>query len=173
VATCSLESLEEDVPPDYRYLPGDVGGALEIADYCPYYRKFSQASGRTGNCTDPSNQPDSSTGGRFAGEDVYGEGYGAGSVCLRQGRPWRKSYPQGASTRTISIPSYGGGCYQTQCLDGEGVYVGVRDFVFECQCEGQELVVDVIDCDSNNYKGSVVCPACSSVCGDSCPSPGI
>ena len=52
------------------------------------------------------------TGGSFIGEDTYAETYGPDSVCLLQRRAWEKSYPTESGTRTISVPSYGGGCYK-------------------------------------------------------------
>jgi leishmanolysin-like peptidase len=170
IARCNLVTLPDDVIADYRYLSGNSGGSLEIADYCPYYRQFQYASGRTGNCTNPLNQPDPSTNSDFVGEDVFGETYGPSSTCLRQGRTWAKRFRDGRSLRTLSLETYGAGCYEVECSRSDGVTVYVRGVPFQCECEGQELVVDVVDCDFT-FTGSIICPSCSSLCGDACPSP--
>lgn len=167
VAICSLGTLDEDVPADFRYLPDDVGGSLEIADYCPYFRGITRQSGRTGNCTNSMNQPDDSTN---PGEDVFGETYGGDSVCLEQGRGWQKITDNSGRKSTLSVGTYGGGCYETECSADDGLTVYVRGAPFQCECEGQELVVDVTICQTT-YRGSIVCPSCSSVCdANLCPS---
>ena len=54
-------------------------------------------------------------GSIFRGEDVFGEKYGPNSVCLQQGRGWEKMFTTGTrTTSTLSVGSFGGGCYEVR-----------------------------------------------------------
>ena len=43
---------------------------------------------------------------------MFGETYGGDSVCLEQGRAWQKITDNGGRQSTLSVRTYGGGCYE-------------------------------------------------------------
>ena len=43
---------------------------------------------------------------------MFGETYGGDSVCLEQGRGWQKITDNSGRKSTLSVGTYGGGCYE-------------------------------------------------------------
>ena len=64
-----------------------------------------------------------------SGEDVFGETYGPDSICLQQGRTWEKVIIRDNGVRsTLSVGTYGGGCYEVYIIQ---LFGGVEcDLVF-------------------------------------------
>uniref|UniRef100_A0A3Q4BU29 Leishmanolysin-like peptidase n=1 Tax=Mola mola TaxID=94237 RepID=A0A3Q4BU29_MOLML len=137
------------------------GGAVEIADFCPFSQEFSwHLSGeyqRNSFCRVSENQPD-----RWRN---YGaEQYGPDSVCLYQ----KSAFVMEQCTRKMTYPDWGSGCYKVAC-SAQGLLVFVQDRSFLCVRKGQPLSVSVRVNDWV-YNGVLVCPACSDFCDD-CPLP--
>ncbi|CAG13297.1 unnamed protein product [Tetraodon nigroviridis] len=81
------------------------GGAVEIADFCPFSQEFSWHLGgefqRSSFCRLAQNQPDLLRN--------YGaEQYGPDSVCLYQ----RSAFVMEQCTRRLTYPDWGSGCYK-------------------------------------------------------------
>ena len=180
VALCNLRKYDRSLPEEYQYfnhlLARDTesrprhtgarrdtivrdtmsyGGAVALADYCPFYQKFTltgtDASKRETTCTIAANAP--------ADEDNYAlEDYSTGSKCIEQGRPWRAK--KELLTRTML--DWGSGCYKFQC--NGGLQIEVSNRMYYCQHKGQHLEVSGT---LNKWliNGSLVCPSCEEFCG--------
>ena len=177
VALCNLRKYSRAIPEEYQYfnhLPisetnhysaksQDVvirdtaayGGAVPLADYCPFFQKFTltgtDGAKRETTCMMPENAP--------ARKDNYAlESYGAGSKCFEQGRQWlaKKEF----LTRTMV--DWGSGCYKFHC-DG-GLQVEVDGQLYTCHGKGQQIDVfgSLKDWEIN---GSLICPSCEEFCG--------
>lgn len=171
VAVCNLQKYPQALPLEYQYFDqisgvetselALYGGAVEIADFCPFGQEFSwHLSGeyqRSSYCRIQENQPD-------AWRNYGAEQYGANSVCLYQKAPFTMEQ----CTRRMTYPDWGSGCYKTSCSDG-GLMVWVQEQPFVCVRAGQLLDVSVRYNDWV-YSGMLVCPACSDFCS-SCPAP--
>uniref|UniRef100_A0AAQ4QX24 Leishmanolysin-like peptidase n=1 Tax=Gasterosteus aculeatus aculeatus TaxID=481459 RepID=A0AAQ4QX24_GASAC len=171
VAVCNLQKYQQELPHEYQYfdripdVPPDqvamFGGAVEIADFCPFSQEFSwHLSGeyqRNSYCRVPENQPD--------WRRNYGaEQYGPDSVCVYQ----KSAFTMEQCTRRMTYPDWGSGCYQVRC-SSRGLEVLVQDQSFLCARSGQQLSVSVRVNDWV-YNGVLVCPPCSHFCDD-CPLP--
>ncbi|XP_030642969.1 leishmanolysin-like peptidase [Chanos chanos] len=171
VAVCNLQKYPQALPLEYQYfdnIPGipaedlpAYGGAVEIADFCPFSQEFSwHLSGeyqRSSYCRVQENQPDS--------ERNYGaEQYGPQSVCLYQ----RSAFVMEQCTRRMTYPDWGSGCYRVSC-SAQGLVVWVLDQSFLCVRTGQLLSVNV-RLNQWVYSGVLVCPSCSDFC-TGCPLP--
>ncbi|XP_075037350.1 leishmanolysin-like peptidase [Mixophyes fleayi] len=169
VAICNLQKFPKSLPPEYQYfdeIPGvpvpDLpyyGGAVEIADFCPFTQEFSwHLSGeyqRSSDCTMSQNQPASSRN--------YGaERYGPDSACLEQQSP----FVMDKCTKRMSYPDWGSGCYQVSCVP-EGLQVWVEDYPYLCTRAGQILPVSA-QINGWFYEGNLICPSCWDFC-DVCP----
>uniref|UniRef100_A0A8C5MYD8 Leishmanolysin-like peptidase n=1 Tax=Leptobrachium leishanense TaxID=445787 RepID=A0A8C5MYD8_9ANUR len=137
VAICNLQHFSRVLPQDYQYfdeIPGVAaedlpyyGGAVEIADFCPFTQEFSwHLSGefqRSSDCTISDNQP--------APSRNYGaERYGPGSACLEQ----RSAFIMEQCLKRMSYPDWGSGCYQVWSVPGSvrprGVYAPLTALPF-------------------------------------------
>uniref|UniRef100_H3DPZ1 Leishmanolysin-like peptidase n=1 Tax=Tetraodon nigroviridis TaxID=99883 RepID=H3DPZ1_TETNG len=171
VAVCNLQKHPEQLPPEFQYFDRipDVadsqlpffGGAVEIADFCPFSQEFSWHLGgefqRSSFCRLAQNQPDLLRN--------YGaEQYGPDSVCLYQ----RSAFVMEQCTRRLTYPDWGSGCYKVSCSGG-GLVVFVQDRSFLCQHQGQLLSVSV-RLGGWVYSGVLLCPACELFC-ERCPLP--
>lgn len=169
MAICNLQRFPQRLPQEYQYfddipgvLPLDLshyGGAVEIADFCPFTQEFSwHLSGeyqRSSDCTLAQNQPATSRN--------YGaERYGPDSACLEQ----RSVFVMEQCMKRMSYPDWGSGCYQVSCSP-EGLQVWVEDSPYLCTRSGQILTIRA---NSNGwyYEGDLVCPPCPDFC-DMCP----
>uniref|UniRef100_A0A8C6SCF9 Leishmanolysin-like peptidase n=1 Tax=Neogobius melanostomus TaxID=47308 RepID=A0A8C6SCF9_9GOBI len=171
VAVCNLQKYPQPLPLEYQYFDQipDVsaeqlpffGGAVEIADFCPFSQEFSwHLSGeyqRNSYCRVSENQPD-------WWRNYGAEQYGPNSVCLYQ----KTAFVMEQCTRKMSYPDWGSGCYKVSC-SAQGLVVHVGDQRFLCLRKGQPLSVSVRANDWV-YNGVLVCPACHDFCDD-CPLP--
>lgn len=177
VALCNLRKYYRALPEEYQYFnhlpisernPDEVepvglvirdtasyGGAVPLADYCPFYQKFTltgtDGARRETTCTMEENAP--------AMPDNYAlEHYGPGSKCIEQGREWLAK--KGYLTRTMV--DWGSGCYKYHC-DG-GLQVEVAGEFYTCHHKGQHLDISG---SLNDWKinGSLICPSCEEFCG--------
>ncbi|CAB1328724.1 unnamed protein product [Coregonus sp. 'balchen'] len=171
VAVCNLQKYPQDLLLDYQYFDhipevsvmdlASYGGAVEIADYCPFSQEFSwHLSGeyqRNSYCRVQENQPDS-------WRNYGAEQYGPDSVCLYQ----KTAFIMEQCTRRMTYPDWGSGCYKMSCST-QGLTVWVQDTAYQCVRTGQLLSVSVRINDWV-YNGVLVCPACSDFCS-ACPLP--
>ncbi|XP_022075278.1 leishmanolysin-like peptidase isoform X2 [Acanthochromis polyacanthus] len=171
VAVCNLQKYPQELPLEYQYFERipDVaadqlsffGGAVEIADYCPFSQEFSwHLSGeyqRNSYCRVSENQPD-------WWRNYGAEQYGPESVCLYQ----KSAFVMEQCTRKMTYPDWGSGCYKVSC-SSQGLTVFVQDRSFQCSRKGQLLSVSVRVNDWV-YNGVLICPACTDFCDD-CPLP--
>uniref|UniRef100_A0A8C7I5N3 Leishmanolysin-like peptidase n=1 Tax=Oncorhynchus kisutch TaxID=8019 RepID=A0A8C7I5N3_ONCKI len=171
VAVCNLQKYPQDLPLDYQYFDhipevsvmdlASYGGAVEIADYCPFSQEFSwHLSGeyqRNSYCRVQENQPD-------WWRNYGAEQYGPDSVCLYQ----KTAFVMEQCTRRMTYPDWGSGCYKISCST-QGLTVWVEDTAYQCMRTGQLLSVSVRVNDWV-YNGVLVCPACSDFCS-ACPLP--
>ncbi|KAJ8352702.1 hypothetical protein SKAU_G00241780 [Synaphobranchus kaupii] len=171
VAVCNLQKYPQELPLEYQYFDHVVGvpqtdlafygGAVEIADYCPFSQEFSwHLSGayhRSSNCRVLENQPDS-------WRNYGAEEYGPDSVCVYQRSPF---VMEQCATR-MTYPDWGSGCYKTSC-SAQGLTVWVQATPFLCAHAGQLLTVNV-RISQWVYSGMLICPACSDFCS-TCPLP--
>ncbi|KAM5152244.1 leishmanolysin-like peptidase [Mantella aurantiaca] len=169
VAICNLQRFPQRLPQEYRYfdtIPGvssadlpHYGGAVEIADFCPFTQEFSwHLSGeyqRSSDCTLAQNQP-------AASRNYGAERYGPDSACLEQ----RSAFVMEQCMKRMSYPDWGSGCYQVNCSP-EGLQVWVEDSLYLCTQAGQILTVST-NINGWFYEGHLVCPPCTDFC-DMCP----
>uniref|UniRef100_A0A3B4HBH0 Leishmanolysin-like peptidase n=1 Tax=Pundamilia nyererei TaxID=303518 RepID=A0A3B4HBH0_9CICH len=171
VAVCNLQKYPQELPLKYQYFERipDVaadqlsffGGAVEIADYCPFSQEFSwHLSGeyqRNSYCRVSENQPD-------WWRNYGAEQYGPDSVCLYQ----KSAFVMEQCTRKMTYPDWGSGCYKVSC-SAQGLMVFVQDRSFLCVRKGQLLSISV-RVNEWVYNGVLICPACTDFCDD-CPLP--
>ncbi|KAM4697940.1 leishmanolysin-like peptidase [Rhinophrynus dorsalis] len=169
VAICNLQRFPKPLPQEYQYfdsIPGVVteelahyGGAVEIADYCPFAQEFRwHLSGefqRSSDCRSAENQPSSS-------KNYGAESYGPASACLEQ----RSAFVMEQCAKRVSYPDWGSGCYQVSCSP-DGLLVWVYDSPYLCTRSGLVLTINV-QINGWHYDGKLVCPSCWDFC-DSCP----
>ncbi|XP_035507137.1 leishmanolysin-like peptidase isoform X2 [Scophthalmus maximus] len=171
VAVCNLQRYTHHLPQEYQYfdqIPGVsadqlsfFGGAVEIADFCPFSQEFSwHLSGeyqRNSYCRVSENQPD---WWRNYGAELYGPD----SVCVKQ----KSAFVMEQCSRKMTYPDWGSGCYKVSC-SSQGLVLLVQDRSFLCSRRDQQLSVSVRVGDWV-YNGVLLCPACSDFC-DHCPLP--
>ncbi|XP_075687136.1 leishmanolysin-like peptidase, partial [Rhinoderma darwinii] len=169
VAICNLQRFPKSLPQEYQYfdhIPGvpqeDLayyGGAVEIADFCPFTQEFSwHLSGeyqRSSDCTMSQNQP-------AAARNYGAERYGPESVCVEQ----RSAFVMGQCSKRMSYPDWGSGCYQVSCAP-EGLQIWLEEIPYLCSRAGQVIAVGTRITEWF-YEGKLVCPSCRDFC-DFCP----
>lgn len=138
LALCNLIPYKKSLPHQFRYfnhLPGVssegasyYGGAVELADFCPYSQEFewklsNNTTRRDSRCELEENNRD--------GEDTL-EVYGPYSMCFDFPKPWTER--QCGRMRVIS--HYMAGCYEKKCDNGT-LYVGAyNSTLYPCGREG-------------------------------------
>lgn len=175
VAFCNLVTYSGPLPSEYQYFTstsgvqwsGDyqrLGGAVELADYCPYLQEFiwrdKEESIRDSRCYLAGNVPVGSA-------NFYGEYFGSDSVCVNHGSSW--SFRQ--CNRLIYPTHHGSGCYRFECSNTAGLVLYVNGMSYQCLQAGHRIRVRYA---SKHYlhDGSIVCPYCPNVCqskGVVCP----
>lgn len=175
VAFCNLVTYSGPLPPEYQYFTatsgvqwsGDyqrLGGAVELADYCPYLQEFiwrdQEESIRDSRCYLAGNVPVGSA-------NFYGEYFGSDSICVNHGSSW--SFQQ--CNKLIYPTHHGSGCYRFECSNTAGLVLYVNGMSHQCLQAGQRIRVRYA---SKHYlhDGSIVCPYCPDVCqskGVVCP----
>nr|XP_033801008.1 leishmanolysin-like peptidase isoform X2 [Geotrypetes seraphini] len=169
VAVCNLQKFPKRLPQEYQYfdqlngVPAEelpyYGGAVEIADFCPFSQEFSwHLSGRYqrgSDCRVPENQPDLS-------RNYAAETYGPSSVCLIQ----KSAFTMEQCTKKLTYPDWGSGCYQISC-SSQGLKIWFRATAYLCSRAGQILEIS-IEMNDWVYTGNLICPACLDFC-ESCP----
>ena len=172
LALCNLVKYTSGLPREFRYFDrlgkaavkdiSTYGGAVELADFCPFYQKFTltDESGRKRGttCTLHENAPE--------GDKNYAlEAYSSGSKCVQHGRHWTAR--KGLLTRTML--DWGSGCYRYKCEE-KGLILMISGKEYLCSHEGKRLEIHGL---MNNWKvnGSLICPACEEFCqgADHCP----
>uniref|UniRef100_A0A4W5MQY3 Leishmanolysin-like peptidase n=1 Tax=Hucho hucho TaxID=62062 RepID=A0A4W5MQY3_9TELE len=173
VAVCNLQKYPQDLPLDYQYFDqipdvsvrdvASYGGAVEIADYCPFSQEFSwHLSGeyqRNSYCRVQENQPGNIH--FLLSEAVH-------SLEGLQNSRNIHNIPRFSRNTSWRIPSWMIPCWNVPCSPS-GLTVWVQDTAFQCVRSGQLLRVSVRVNDWV-YNGVLVCPACSDFCS-ACPLP--
>ncbi|KAM9305743.1 LOW QUALITY PROTEIN: leishmanolysin-like peptidase [Gastrophryne carolinensis] len=158
VAICNLQRFPQRLPLEYQYFDtipgvaleeaGHYGGAVEIADFCPFTQEFTwHLSGeyqRSSDCTMTQNQP-------AASRNYGAERYGPHSACLEQRQPFIMEQ----CMKRMTYPDWGSGCYQVSCSPG-GLQVWVQDSAYLCARAGHILTVDALINDW--FYEDLVCP---------------
>uniref|UniRef100_A0A8C8EW46 Leishmanolysin-like peptidase n=1 Tax=Oncorhynchus tshawytscha TaxID=74940 RepID=A0A8C8EW46_ONCTS len=191
VAVCNLQKYPQDIPLDYQYFDhipdvsvrdiASYGGAVEIADYCPFSQEFSwHLSGeyqRNSYCRVQENQPGnihfllalflplgaSDPAGPWT---MYSETVHSLEGLQNSGNI--HNIPRFSRNPSWRIPSWMIPCWSMSCST-QGLTVWVQDTEFQCVHTGQLLRVSVRVNDWV-YNGVLVCPACSDFCS-ACPPP--
>lgn len=167
LALCNLVKYTSELPNEFRYFDrlGQIpvkdistyGGAVELADFCPFYQKFTltEEGGRKRGttCTIPENMPEPKK--NFALEK-----FGRGSKCVEHGRHWIAK--KDLLTRTML--DWGSGCYDYQCTD-KGLKLLVGDKEYLCTKPNEKMEVNGL-MNGWSVNGSLVCPRCQDFCGD-------
>ena len=167
LALCNLVKYASEIPNEFRYFDrlGQVpvkdihtyGGAVELADFCPFYQKFTltEEDGRKRGttCTVKENSPSQN-------KNYALESYSAGAKCVEHGRHWVAK--KDVLTRTML--DWGSGCYDFDCtMHGLFLTVGNKRFL----CDQPNKKIEVIDkMDGWVVNGSLVCPSCHDFCGN-------
>ncbi|KAA0715559.1 Leishmanolysin-like peptidase [Triplophysa tibetana] len=171
VAVCNLQNFSRALPPEYQYfdhiagVPEEdlsaYGGAVEIADYCPFSQEFSWHVGgeyqRSSYCRIQENQP-------AVWRNYGAEQYGPGSVCLYQ----KSAFVMEQCAKRMTYPDWGSGCYKVSCTT-QGLSVWVQNESYSCARAGQAISVSVW-MNGWVYNGQLICPVCADFCSD-CPLP--
>lgn len=174
VALCNLQKYSRFLPKEYQYFnhlsrnessrslitdTRSFGGSVSLADYCPFYQKFSLTKSdhneRETACRVPDNSPDYL--------DNYAlEYYGQESKCVEQARQWTAQ--KGQLTRTML--DWGSGCYKYSCLDGI-LYIIVAGKRYKCIKRGHILHINGT-LGQWSIIGSLRCPECKEFCPGRC-----
>ncbi|KAL5517551.1 hypothetical protein EMCRGX_G003113 [Ephydatia muelleri] len=129
---CNLRKLSEVLPRDYQYLGTDIGGALPIYDYCPFYNAAR-------------------------GINFLGETYGPGSSCLLEGKKgWSVTTVSTGKVIVRDPNNYGAGCYQVSTTKGITT-VTVLNTAYKCSQRGQQIDISIV-LNGLKYEGSILCP---------------
>ena len=173
VAKCNLIKYDNLLPREYRYFnsipgvssaEGFYGGAVDLADYCPYFMAFTWTQKGTevhsSSCsTRQSTQSQS--------KNVALETYGRRSLCFEQERKWTR---WNCSLRWT--PSdWGSGCYEYLCQT-DVFKIKIEGYEFKCFHKGQRISI-AIERGAWKYSGVLICPSCDEVCYNSsitCPA---
>ncbi|XP_019856355.1 PREDICTED: leishmanolysin-like peptidase [Amphimedon queenslandica] len=140
ISICNLKTdLGLSLPQEYRYFNNSrSGGQLEIADYCPYQANVRFDNGRTGDCSNATNQLP-------AGSNAFGERYGEGAACFTQPVPL---------TAPLSR-SLGAGCFRYTCnADNTKLAVFVNSVSYTCDQPG-----NVLNVMNDGIVGTIQCPS--------------
>jgi leishmanolysin-like peptidase len=172
VGNCNLVKYKTPLPIAYQYFdslpgvnnPSYYGGKTKFADYCPYYQELNWKNNGTvvrgSSCKHESNNPSSD-------KNYAVEMYGENSACFLHGRAWTQKLCLRTVTRTVTARNWGSGCYSYVC-NIEGLVLSISAQSYPCYFAGQILSVKVIH-HRSLHEGSIICPACETLCGSSCP----
>lgn len=175
-AKCNLVRYNGNLPTEYQnflasYIPGVVdgseeqyGGAVSLADYCPFYQGFTW--------TKQSKRVRSSScilrhGNLETSKNYALETYGKTSACFEQTGKWTRS--KCGVRHTAS--NWGSGCYRYAC-EQDSLKIIILGYKFKCFHEGQLINVLVQESDWR-YEGVLICPSCQDICfnsGITCPA---
>lgn len=166
VAVCNLVKYEQELPQLYQnfdYIQnvangqeGYYGGALSLADYCPYIQEFTFRTNnvviRGSHCEYPENSPSSDK--NFALEK-----YGEKSRCFDH---TDKMWEERSCKQTRQWQHWGSGCYGYRCENGR-LHILVGNYSYECFHANQAITIRIVN---NNWlhKGAVICPPCRDIC---------
>lgn len=174
VALCNLEKYSSSLPREYQYfnhlsrndalksIISDTrafGGSVSLADYCPFYQKFTLSKStykhRETACYMQDNSPDYS--------DNYAlESYGPESKCVQQASQWTAQ--KGRLTRTML--DWGSGCYKYSCSHGK-LYIIVAGIKYKCAKRGHILHINST-LGQWSILGTLRCPECHKFCPGQC-----
>lgn len=175
VASCNLVKYEEQLPGDFQnFFSGSIpgvagseekyGGAVALADYCPYYQAFTWTKQgkdvRSSSCISHHNNLEQD-------KNYALESYGSNSRCFEQLGKWTR---QKCGVRWTAT-NWGSGCYKYLC-ELDSLKIEIVGYKFKCFHKGQHINIFVQDKDWE-YHGVLICPSCQEVCHDSrinCPT---
>lgn len=176
IALCNLQKYPKSLPIEYQYFnhlttndssetvriirdTEAFGGSVALADYCPFYQKFtlkrSPSNTRESSCLIPENGP--------PGYENYAlEIYGKNSKCVEQASPWTAE--RGLWTRTML--DWGSGCYKYSCTKNR-LHIIVGKKRYTCPSRGEVVQINGT---LNKWliRGSLRCPACEQFCPGRC-----
>lgn len=167
LALCNLVKYVSDLPHEFNYFDrlghvpvkdiNSYGGAVELADFCPFYQKFTlteEDSRRRGTtCTISENSPASN-------KNYALETYGSASKCVEHGRHWIAK--NGLITRTML--DWGSGCYAYECNEN-GLFFIIENHRYHCT--RPKMTIEVIGwMNMWHINGTLICPSCKEFCGE-------
>jgi len=165
LALCNLVKYTSNLPKEFRYFDrlGQVpvkdiytyGGAVELADFCPFYQKFTltEEDGRKRGttCTIKENAPTKN-------KNYALETYSKYAKCVEHGRHWTGK--KDLLTRTML--DWGSGCYEYDCTP-HGLFMTINQKRYHCK--NQDSKIEILGkMDGWNINGSLVCPKCEEFC---------
>lgn len=172
VISCNLIKYDNPIPGQYQNFDNFtgsgitqadlqyLGGSQALADYCPYYEKFSwtplHSEKRTSLCKLPDHI---SPKGNYLLEV-----HGLESICLEHTNKWQLSQCHGS----MSSYYWGSGCYHVTCSKQTGLSILLASGQqFYCHHDNQILDVSIT---TKNWlhQGTIICPNCTEVCGFPC-----
>jgi len=168
VALCNLVRHGNELPAHFQNFDsiphvdtpsvGYFGGSVALADYCPYIQEFTWRSNnvvvRGSHCMYKENNP-------AVDRNFALERYSGGSKCFdHTDQMWEER----SCHQVRQWQHWGSGCYEYKCRDGR-LDVVVLNHTYTCFFAQQEIPISLM---ANGWlhKGSLVCPACSDVCGE-------
>lgn len=139
---CSTSRYTLDVPTPMRYFTDTKLGGYPIhSDYCPAVLPFSDMV-----CIEPSN---------VDSQDIYGNTYHTASRCF-ESNLIQSDYTPGSEQDTR--------CFPFSCSVTGAILLNVRSQTVRCPANLQAGYADVSRL--RGYKGSIKCPAASTLCAD-------
>ncbi|XP_063706190.1 leishmanolysin-like peptidase [Culicoides brevitarsis] len=168
VALCNLVKHEHPLPLQYQNFDklshvqsgheDHYGGSVSLADHCPYIQEFTWRSKnvvvRGSQCQFEDNNPKSEK--NFALEK-----YGSHSKCFDH---TNQMWEERSCKQTREWQHWGSGCYDYKCANGH-LHIIVANYSFECFFPGQEIHIRIYK-NGWLHRGSLVCPHCSEICGE-------
>ena len=112
---CNLAAFPGALPPEYqRFGDGTLGGAMEVADYCPFHRSYTRAGGGSSHCDVASNVPE---------RNFRAESYGPSSLCFES--TLLQPIVEGGTMWSVDSPRHQG-CHVMRCGAGGAVEIEVQ-----------------------------------------------
>lgn len=147
---CGAVAFGAALPSHMQYFNGqpNVGGAVDLADYCPTGLGYSNFV-----CVDGSSKDS---------QNVFGNTYGGGSRCF-QSNIMKKGYSAGSVNHEAR-------CFPVLCTPAGRVQLDIQGETAHCPTDGSAGNADVSGLSS--FTGSIYCPKATTFCKDpSVPTP--
>lgn len=171
MAFCNLVKYSKNLPLEYQYFnhltrnnqsviydAKSYGGAVSLADYCPFFQKFRLKNranrARETVCQLRENSPDYY-------DNFALESYGVNSKCIEQASRWIAQSEQYIRT----MIDWGSGCYEYECKD-DNLYIYVSGVKYKCRNYGHVLYINST-LGKWKIQGSLRCPHSKEFCPSS------
>ncbi|CAI4228856.1 unnamed protein product [Auanema sp. JU1783] len=167
LSLCNLIPYKQPLPRQFRHfsqLDGIsaeglqyYGGAVELADFCPYSQEFEWKMINSSIRRDSRCELD---GNNRNGEDIL-EVYGSSSRCFDFVSPWTER----KCGRLRTLTHYMAGCYEHVC-ENNRLYIGTHNStLYPCYFDGQKVHIHRIT-EGWLREGVIICPPCQDFCNN-------